>query len=312
MTQHRWLVKNPEVEEAIDLAFYRPLGYGISLLLRGTAVLPDHVTIASAAIGVAGGHLFLYGVPQLDALGAFAVVFSALLDSVDGQLARLRGTSSRSGRMHDGMADSLVFISVYLHLAGRLVLQGAHPLLLAAALALVSNQFLANALADLYRHAYLRFALLDVGSEDDFAEDLQAEQRRARRERESWLTRMLLWFYVRVALQQEQLNPQLTKLRRLLIAAGDAGGALAPRYRQLVRPLVPQLAWLGTNVRVLLLLLVLSLDAVSLFFWANLTVMNLALVLFIRAHERRVAMLLREWPADAAAAELGVASQHRS
>jgi hypothetical protein len=292
--QQRWLVKHPEVEEAIDLAFYRPLGYGLSRLLQPTAVSPDQVTIASAVIGVLGGHLLLHGQPLLDALGAFAIVFSALLDSVDGQLARLRGTSSRTGRMHDGMSDSLVFISVYLHLAGRLVLQGASPLLLPFALALVANQFLANALADLYRHAYLRFALLDAGSEDDFSDDLRRERQRAGRDREPWLTRMLLWFYVRVAVQQEQLNPRLTALRRTLIAAGEAGAAAAPRYRQLLRPLVPQLAWLGTNVRVLLLLLVLPFDAIGVFFWANLTLMNLALVLCIRAHERRAGVLLGE------------------
>lgn len=288
---HRWLVKHPEVEEAFDLAFYRPLGYGLSVLLQRTPVSPDHVSVAAACTGIAASHLFLYAVPWFDAIGAMALVVSALLDSVDGQLARLRGTSSRTGRMYDGMSDSLVFIGVYLHLAGRLVLQGASPLLLPFALALVANQFLANALADLYRHAYLHFAL-QVGSEGDLSEDLRDRQARARAERAPRLERMLLWFYVRVALQQEALNPRLSALRRRPPASNAEAAHLALLYRERLKPLLPQLAWLGTNVRVGLVLLVLLFDAVPWFFWVNLTVMNLAMAAFIAAHERRISRLL--------------------
>ena len=127
MSQQRWLVKHPEVEEAFDLLFYRPLGYGLSLLLRPLPVTPDHVSIAAAVAGVAGGHLLLYGAPRLDLAGAVALVVSALLDSVDGQLARLRGTHSAQGRLYDGFSDSVVFISVYLHLGARLVREGGTP-----------------------------------------------------------------------------------------------------------------------------------------------------------------------------------------
>ena len=42
------------------------------------------------------------------------VVFSGLLDSADGQLARLSGKSSEFGRILDGVADSFVFGTCYI------------------------------------------------------------------------------------------------------------------------------------------------------------------------------------------------------
>ena len=70
MSQQRWLVKHPEVEEAFDLLFYRPVGYGVSLLLRPLPVTPDHVSLAAAAVGLLGGHLLFYGRPAADLAGA--------------------------------------------------------------------------------------------------------------------------------------------------------------------------------------------------------------------------------------------------
>jgi hypothetical protein len=211
---------------------------------------------------------------------------------VDGQLARLRRTSSPTGRMHDGLSDSIVFISVYVHLAGRLVLRGAHPLLLPFAVVLVASQFLANAMADVYRNSYLRYALCDAGAEGDWRSDLQAQSAAARAQRKGLLLRVLLFFYERVAAQQEGLNPQLTALRKELDTRRLDMELVSRSYRRLFRPLLPQLAWLGTNVRVFVLLLFLPFDAVGGFFWVNLTLMNAALVLFLRAHERRARTLL--------------------
>ncbi len=300
MSQHKWLVKHPEVEEAIDLGFYRPIGYAVSRLLRPTPVTPDQVTLAAAVVGVFAGHLFLYGLPLLDVAGGCALVFSALLDSVDGQLARLRATSSGKGRVYDGFSDSAVFISVYVHLAARLVWQGCHPGLFLLALLALASQFTANVMADLYRNSYLRFALLDAGAEGESLREVR--EMRARARDAGVVERVLLFFYLRIARQQEGWNPQLTTLRAALARSPDgqaAAGvpdrqAVAARYRELFQPLVPQLAWLGTNVRVLLLLALLPVGAIRTFFWVNVTVLNLALALLVRAHERRARKLLGE------------------
>lgn len=293
MSQQRWLVKHPEVEEAFDLLFYRPVGYGVSLLLRPLRVTPDHVSLAAAAVGLLGGHLLFYGRPAADLAGAIALVVSALLDSVDGQLARLRGTHSAQGRMHDGFSDSVVFIGLYLHLGARLVREGGHPALLLAAFAALVCQFGANAMADLYRNSYLRHGLLYRGAEGDSLREVRARRDEARRAGAGPITRLLLFFYVRIAAQQEGFNPGLARVRARFDAAGERE-RLAERYRELFRPLLPQLFWLGTNVRLMLLLVLLAFGAARWFFWLGLTVLNLALLVLVRAHERRAQTLLAE------------------
>jgi phosphatidylglycerophosphate synthase len=305
MSQQRWLVKHPEVEEAFDLLFYRPVGYGVSLLLRPLPVTPDHVSIAAAAVGLLGGHLLLYGRPAADLAGAIALVVSALLDSVDGQLARLRGTHSAQGRMHDGFSDSVVFIGLYLHLGARLVREGEHPVLLLVALAALVCQFSANAMADLYRTSYLRHGLLVPGAEGDSLREVRARRDEARRSGKGPITRLLLFFYLRIAAQQEAFNPSLARVRSRFDVAGEARERLAERYRELFRPLLPQLFWLGTNVRLILLLVLLALGAARWFFWLGLTVLNLALVLLVWAHERRARTLLAEAQGAAAPAPEG-------
>ena len=46
------------------------------------------------------------------------------LDNADGQLARLTQQQSRKGRIIDSVADHLVFVSVYMHLALRCLSEG--------------------------------------------------------------------------------------------------------------------------------------------------------------------------------------------
>ena len=50
--------KAREVEEAIDIWFYRPLGYFVARVCVPLGITPNAVTIISIFIGVAAGHLF--------------------------------------------------------------------------------------------------------------------------------------------------------------------------------------------------------------------------------------------------------------
>src|SRR2546423_14719400 len=90
-----------------------------------TALLPtrisaDAVTLASLVLGVLAGHLFWYRSAWVNAAGVLLFIASDLLDNVDGQLPRLRGTSTRMGRVLDGLADSGRVLTLYGHPSARL------------------------------------------------------------------------------------------------------------------------------------------------------------------------------------------------
>jgi phosphatidylglycerophosphate synthase len=74
-------------------------------------VSPNFVTLLSIVFGIATGVAMLSSFEwHLQVAGA-CLFISAVLDCADGQLARLRGTSSAFGRMLDGVADAVVSIA---------------------------------------------------------------------------------------------------------------------------------------------------------------------------------------------------------
>src|SRR6201989_2150583 len=79
------------------------------------------------------------------------------LDNADGQLARLTHRESRQGRIIDSIADHLVYVSIYVHLTLRYLVQGWSPAICLLALAAGVSHALQGAAADYYRNTYLYF-----------------------------------------------------------------------------------------------------------------------------------------------------------
>src|SRR5262245_42188145 len=98
------------VEEPIDVWVHRPLAYILAKLLYPTRVSPNQVTLISILFGVIGGIALFSRFPYHMLVGGLAIFLSAIFDCADGQLARMRGTSSALGRMLDGIADLVVSI----------------------------------------------------------------------------------------------------------------------------------------------------------------------------------------------------------
>jgi len=142
------------VEEAIDRAFYRPVGYTIARMSRALALSPNAVTLISIAVGVTAGHLFYYSHLTVNVLGMILLVTAEAMDSADGQLARMTNTHSRFGRILDGFGGNLIFISIYLHLCLRVVHEGGPLWIFFVAVACGASHSFQCAMADYYRNAY--------------------------------------------------------------------------------------------------------------------------------------------------------------
>jgi len=98
-------LKPLEVEEPIDVWVHRPPAYVLAKILLPTPVSPNLVTFGSILSAfAAGGCIFSSFAWHLPVAGVL-IFFSAVLDCCDGQLARLRQSSSAFGRMLDGVAD---------------------------------------------------------------------------------------------------------------------------------------------------------------------------------------------------------------
>jgi phosphatidylglycerophosphate synthase len=104
-------LKPLEVEEPIDFFVHRPLAYGLARMLMPTRVTPNSVTLLALAFGIGCGVCFGVPFPHHLQLGALLLFVGTVLDCTDGQLARLRKTSSEFGRLLDGAADTITLIA---------------------------------------------------------------------------------------------------------------------------------------------------------------------------------------------------------
>jgi phosphatidylglycerophosphate synthase len=93
------------------------------LLARGPmSVTPNHVTLLAISVGICAAALVLRGGWLCVALGGVLLEVNSILDSVDGELARLRFQYSKLGQWLDNLSDDIVdnlFIAACgLHLGG--------------------------------------------------------------------------------------------------------------------------------------------------------------------------------------------------
>ena len=105
-------LKPVETEEPLDLFVYRPLSFLLVMLLRPLPVSPNAITVLSMAAGVVAGVFFGTATRMGNLYGSLSLLIANILDCADGQLARVRGTSSRLGKTLDGIADGVTYLSV--------------------------------------------------------------------------------------------------------------------------------------------------------------------------------------------------------
>lgn len=159
-------LKSIETENYIDRIFYRPIGYRIASILQHTFITPNMVTILSIIIGVAGAALFYFTEPfWVTIIAIIGMVIANILDCVDGQLSRLTGIKSAWGRILDGLAGDLWFLTLYLALSFRMYeATGEIYWFFISGFSLISH-FLQAALTDLYKTFHLRFISKEAGTE---------------------------------------------------------------------------------------------------------------------------------------------------
>jgi hypothetical protein len=282
--------KGEAVEEWIDLRFFRPAGLRLARALVPTAVTPNQVTVWGMLVGVLAGHLFLYSSRSINLIGVALFIVSDIFDSADGQLARLRGSSSRLGRLLDGAGDNVRFTSLYGHLLVRLLLLGwGWNAVLLFALAGWSHS-LQSAAIDFVRNAFLEVAE-GAGGELDLPEDVPVDGR--------GLARFGARLYRDYVRRQAFLFPRTVRLVRA-IRNGELPGSFSEAYEQRLRPLLWWCAWLGQNFRFVLLAIAAINARPTLFPWITATALNAVLAGIILTQESQAAALLGEagGPAD--------------
>jgi hypothetical protein len=120
-----------------------PLAERLAEWLRPTSIRPNVVTVASAVLMLASAALVAMGAGSLAAMGiAFAMAVALVLDTADGRLARLQGTSSAFGRWLDEFLDELVDLVLHAAIAWSAFVRDGRPVWLLLGMAYASGKYL--------------------------------------------------------------------------------------------------------------------------------------------------------------------------
>ena len=285
--------KAREVEGILDLYFYRKIGFWLAQFFARLNVTPAGVSLFGALCGVIAGHLYFYRNLGTNIIGMALHVFANALDNADGQLARLTQRESREGRVIDSLADHLIFLSIYLHLALRCSIEGASPLVWLLAVTAGISHGLQGAAADYYRTTYLYFVKGGLPVDLDSSMILRSSYRKLRWRDQPW-PKFLLALYLNFTRQQEMLAPHLKRLREISIRSfpHQIPEWFNARYQRSARPMFKLWGLLMTNTRMLILFAALLIGRPVWYFWTEVTVLNLLLVWLIYRQEEMSQSLL--------------------
>jgi phosphatidylserine synthase len=281
--------KSRELEGLVDLLFYRRIGFRIAQICAGLHIRPNGVTLIGGLIGVLAGHLYFYRDLALNLIGLLLQVVANIFDNADGQLARLTNHHTRAGRILDPVVDHVIWVSIYVHLALRLRIQGFPETIWLLAIAAGISHGAQAAAADYCRNAYLHFAR--GGNGFDSVSKLTLEYCSLAWSKSAW-PKILLWLYLNIMREQEFLFPGLRKLYEKT-QTHRVSDELTSSYVALARPTFKWWGLLMTNVRIFVLFLVFLAHQPVWYFWLELTLGNILLLYLVLRQERISEFLIR-------------------
>jgi hypothetical protein len=281
-------LKSNDTEEKIDIWFYRPLGFQVAKFCAWVGITPNTVTIVSIFFGVAAGILFYYPELWINVIGMGSLMFANLLDSTDGQLARMTNNKSRLGRILDGAAGNFWFISIYIALILRSINEGWDSTTIwCIGVAAGVSHIIQSCMADYYRNVHLFFIKGKAGSELDNTRDLQAEYNTL-----SWSKnfgqKLIAKTYLDYTARQEFFSPQLQKLLQVVKSKFPTTlpSNLIEDFRLQNRPLMKYTNILQFNTRVIFLFVCLFIDKAWVYFAFDLLVLTSILVYMVVQQEK--------------------------
>lgn len=287
-------LKSLDTEEFIDIHFYRPIGYRWALFFNKFDVSPNSITIASIFIGIAAGICFYFQDITVNIVGMLLLIWANTYDSADGQLARMTNKKTPLGRMLDGGAGDLWFISIYAAICLRLTPEwGIWIWILGAITGFFHSK--QAAMADYYRNVHLLFLKGKAGSELAYSPALKEKCRQMSWKRDG-IYKGFEDFYANYTVGQEKLSPKFQKMMNIIRSKynDEAPEWFRSAFREKSLPLMKYTNMLSFNTRVIALFFSLFTGMPWLYFIFEITVLNCMLIYMIFTHERFCAVFTKQ------------------
>jgi hypothetical protein len=235
---------------------------------------PNTITILGIILGVIAGHLYYYNSLLINTIGILVYIFADILDSADGQLARLTGQISKTGRIFDGVATNLISISVYLHLCLRAMNNDFGWYIFIFGAIAGAGHVIQAAAADLYRHAYLYVVCGKEKSELDNSKNV-LEQYNNLTWKDNFIDKLFLKFYWDYTRRQELISGEFLALIKLINTKYEViPDWVRNEYRDLFRKMNKYYNFLTVNSRTVAVAVAVLLNIPVLYFLFEIFVLN--------------------------------------
>ncbi len=127
-TLARLIRKNIDQDGAVSVVAFRPISRQMTRLVLDTGVTPNQVSIAAMAFGIAAAVIAGFGGYYPVMIAGLLYWVGAVVDCVDGEIARLRIEGSKAGEWLDTLADDVSTYGLLAGLGVGLVSDGYDPL----------------------------------------------------------------------------------------------------------------------------------------------------------------------------------------
>ena len=285
-------LKSIETENKIDQIFYRPIGFRIARVLRGTGITPNMVTIVSIFVGAAAGFMFYHEDLSYNICGILLLIIAKIWDCVDGQLARLTGIKSAIGRILDGFAGDIWFASIYIGFALRLSHEyGTYLFFVLAILSGLSHLAQAN-ITDYYKTLHLYFISKEKGAEFQSLEQVEAKHK----EMKNGVNKFFYFLYRWYTMLQVKATPVLQGLLRNLRTkyGDDIPENIRLDFRKRSRRLMRYIDLLTFNGRTMIMFVIVLTGQVWAYYLYEIIVLNIVLAVVMRKHEKMCSSFLEK------------------
>jgi len=263
-------LKDVEVEELIDLYFYRFLGYGFVKTISWSSMTPNQVTYVGMIFGVLSALSF---VKTALIPAALFLLLANVLDCADGQLARLKKNGTYLGGIIDGFFDYIVGSATIIGI-GVCLAQEHDPLLITMlTLAAGFSRAFQNILVDQRRHFFSKSASFETDAFHLDHQDLLQHRKNLTGQSGHLLEKTI----IRCGLTYIAIQRFGIRMTRVTFTDFKIFNDYPDHRAFLLR----SWSFLGSSTHITLAIVAALLDRLTWYFWITLTIGNLYLVMLV-------------------------------
>jgi len=205
--EYKSSLKLIEVEELLDLVFYRPLAFLFVKAVYRTNLTPNQITTIALIVGMIGGVFYFFNTHLAISIGAVLLILYDVLDCSDGMIARLKKNGTFFGRILDGIADYFVTVTVYFGIGFGFANNSDNPTFYWILLTLAGASNTVHSITlDYYRNKFLDFAFNRDSTLGENLEEFENELKKLNENGGKYFERIITWIYIKYSSLQNNAS----------------------------------------------------------------------------------------------------------